>query len=166
MEFGQRNWLERLYARIASTRWAGWLILHLTTYLDPVLLRLTGGRFSLGSMMGTPAILLTTLGAKTGERRTVPLIYLRDGDAVVVIASATGIRRHPAWYHNLKKNPQVEVFGNGLKGQYQAREAEGDERERLWQRALQMYAGYAVYQQRAENRRIPVVVLEPIGAVR
>jgi F420H(2)-dependent quinone reductase len=106
--------------------------------------------------------LLETIGAKSGKRRRCPLLYLRDGDHVILIASKGGNPRHPAWYWNLKRNPRVRFIGpGGLTGSYMAREAEGDERERLWAEAVDYYAGYATYAGRTDGRVIPVVVLEP-----
>lgn len=165
MEFGaQHGWFRRLVIGIAATRMGGWLVLNILTRVDPLLMRMTGGRFSMGGLSGVPAVLLTTKGAKSGQPRSVTLITLRDGANLILIASATGIQRHPAWYYNLKKNPQAEAFGQGIAGTYQAREAEGEERARLWARMQREYPAFAVYEARASNRRIPVMVLEPVNS--
>ncbi|MDP9275347.1 MAG: nitroreductase family deazaflavin-dependent oxidoreductase [Chloroflexota bacterium] len=122
-------------------------------------MRLTGGRF--GKVGILDALLLTTKGRKSGERRDVAVYYLRDGDAYVVIASYVGEDRAPAWWRNLKAEPEAEVAVAGKRMSVRAREAEGAERERLWARLVEKDPAYADYQQRTK-RRLPVVVLEPV----
>ena len=121
--------------------------------------RLTGGILG-GSMMGRPILLLTTTGRKTGTRRTTPLMYLKDGENLVVIASNGGNPRHPAWWLNLEQNPQAEVQMRGEKRRVTAEEATGEERERLWRAVVEVYSGYEGYQKTTE-RQIPVVILRP-----
>lgn len=126
--------------------------------LDPPLLRLTGGRVS--SVYPVPVMLLTTTGAKTGQPRTLPLLYLTDGDRLVLIASNYGKTSHPAWYRNLVANPKVEVLAGKRSGTYTAVEVtDPAERERVWDLALDMYAGYGDYEGRAGDRTIPLVLL-------
>ena len=150
---------ERLAERFASSRPGGWFFLNVANRIDPTLLRLSRGRLSLA--VGQPVLLLTTRGARSGQPRSTPLLYGRDGDRLVLVASKAGSPQHPAWYRNLKASPEVEVIVRGRSGRYRAHEAEGEERERLWASAVEQYAGYDVYQGRAGTRRIPVVVLEP-----
>jgi deazaflavin-dependent oxidoreductase (nitroreductase family) len=114
-----------------------------------------GGRFD-----GAPACILHHRGAKTGQARETPLVYLPDGDNVVLIASMGGAPKHPSWYHNLRAHPDVEIERDNGREAMAAREAEGDERAQLWERIVAMYPGYADYQARTE-RRIPVMVCEP-----
>jgi deazaflavin-dependent oxidoreductase (nitroreductase family) len=147
--------------RFACSKLGGWLILNVTTYLDPPLNRLTRGRFSFATFVGLPFTLLTTTGAKSGHKRTVPLAYFMDGDRVILIASSAGKPRHPGWYHNLIANPEATLTIRGRARTYIAREAQGEERQRLWQRANEFYPGYAVYQTRARGRIIPIMVLSP-----
>jgi F420H(2)-dependent quinone reductase len=91
-----------------------------------------------------------------------PLLYLADGDRIVLVASKAGAPRHPAWYHNVKANPGVEfLLRGGPKRSYAAREAEGAEREELWAKVNDLYVGYDDYQGRTGGRVIPVIVLEP-----
>lgn len=104
---------------------------------------------------------LTTIGAKTGKERRVPILGIRVGKQWIVIASNWGGERHPAWYHNLKANPEVTVTYRGRTGEYVAREATGDERDRYWEQALKLNPVLETYRQRSGDRRIPVVVLEP-----
>jgi deazaflavin-dependent oxidoreductase (nitroreductase family) len=128
--------------------------------VDRVLLSLSAGRVS--AAPGQQICLLETVGAKSGQVRKTPLLYLLDGDRLVLIGSKAGSPRHPAWVHNLRINPRAKVLAPKRTGDYVAHEAEGEERERLWKEAVDYYAGYDTYQERAGNRRIPVVVLERV----
>jgi deazaflavin-dependent oxidoreductase (nitroreductase family) len=110
---------------------------------------------------GMPMILVTMKGAKSGDTLTTPLVYSKDGDRYVIIASMGGAPRHPAWYHNLKANPDITLEVGTEKFQARAREAEGEERDRLYaQQAAQMPA-FADYQQKTD-RKIPVFILERV----
>ena len=120
--------------------------------------RLTGGKVA-GRVGKAPVLLLTVAGRKTGKRRTTPLLYGRDGDNFVVIASVGGAPRHPAWYLNLQ-GQEAEVQIGRERQRMRARDAEGEERERLWGQMVGIYGPYAEYQKKT-TRRIPVVVLEP-----
>jgi deazaflavin-dependent oxidoreductase (nitroreductase family) len=122
-------------------------------------MRLTGGRF--GRVGPMDALLLTTTGRKSGERRNVAVNYLRDGDVYVVVASYAGEDRDPAWRRNLKAEPEAEVAVGGKRFKVRACEVDGAERERLWTRLVEKDQAYAEYQQRTK-RRLPVVVLQPI----
>ena len=106
-------------------------------------------------------ITLTTIGAKSGQLRTVPLVGIPDGDRWVVIASNFGQAHHPAWYYNLKQHPQATVTQHGRTGDYVAAAASGEEYDRLWQKAVSLYAGYAAYKTRTGGREIPIIVLTP-----
>jgi proline iminopeptidase len=110
---------------------------------------------------GSTVLLLTTTGRRTGEEHTTPLIYGRDGDNVVIVASKGGAPQHPGWYRNLAKTPEVGVQILGEQFRARARAAEGEERERLWRRMNEIWPHYDEYQTRTE-REIPVVVLERI----
>ena len=104
-----------------------------------------------------PVMLLTTTGAKTGQPRTLPLLYVTDGDAIILIASNYGKTSHPAWYRNLVANPKVEVLAGKKSGTYTATEiTDAVERERAWDLALDQYAGYGDYEGRAGDRTIPL----------
>lgn len=105
-------------------------------------------------------VLLHVRGARSGIERTVPLLATKIGDAVLVVASKAGAVKHPAWYHNVRANPDVEVTIDGQRRPMRAEIiAEGAEHERLWQIVCDNYSGYATYQRRAGNRVIPVVAL-------
>ncbi len=107
-------------------------------------------------------LLLTTRGRLTGEPHTVPLLYLRDGDRFLVIASYGGRDRHPEWYLNLLADPSVTARVGGRKVVLTARTASSAEREVWWPKVVEAYSDYAVYQTRTD-REIPVVALEPRG---
>jgi deazaflavin-dependent oxidoreductase (nitroreductase family) len=121
--------------------------------------RLTGGKIG-GRMGKLPILLLTTTGRKSGQPRTQPLAYTRAGDGYAVIASKGGAARHPLWYLNLRANPLAEVTVGRETRNVRARDAQGEERERLWRALADLYAGYDRYAKKT-SRRIPVVVLEP-----
>src|SRR5690348_7439526 len=155
------NRFERLLERVAATRAGGWFFVHVAHHVDPFLLRASRGRVSLAP--GQPIALVTVRGAKRGVPRETPLLFAGEGDRMILLAPNAGSTRHPAWYHNLRANPEVDVIAaGGRSGRYVASEAEGPERERLWEIAADLYAGYDVYQGRAGERRIPVMVLSPV----
>ena len=155
----QLGWLEQRLENFAKSRAGGWYYVNLAMRVDRVLLPLTGGRVS--SSPGQPICLLETVGAKSGQVRKTPLLFIPDGKRVVLIGSKAGAPRHPGWVHNMRANPRVKVLAPRRTGEYVAREAEGEERQRLWEKAVDFYAGYETYQGRTGGRRIPVVVLEP-----
>jgi deazaflavin-dependent oxidoreductase (nitroreductase family) len=105
-------------------------------------------------------LLLDHVGAKTGKRRTTPLTYLRDGETLVIVASKGGHPRNPAWFHNLRANPDTTVQVGSQRRPVRARVATPAERTRLWPRVVGLYGGYQDYQERTD-REIPLVILEP-----
>ena len=113
-------------------------------------------------MFGAPVLLLNTTGRKSGQRRTTPLLYLRDGEDFVVVASYGGAPRHPAWFLNLKANPETMAELGDREVRVRAEEANPEEKARLWPRLVEMYSGYEGYQSKTD-REIPVVVLHPVG---
>lgn len=150
----------RTVAWAARLRPVTWYLVNIGNRIDPALMRVSGGR--LKTTLNAPTVLLTHKGAKSGRRRTTPLAYFTDGENAVIIASRGGHPEHPAWYFNVRANPEVELWSGGRGGTYRAREAEGSERERLWRAATSFYPGFATYQERAGGRRIPVIVCEPV----
>jgi deazaflavin-dependent oxidoreductase (nitroreductase family) len=125
------------------------------------LYRLTGGKVG-GTIAKVPVMLLTTTGRKSGQPRTNPLLYTHAGDnGYMVIASKGGADQHPLWYRNLQANPVAEVTIGRKTQQVHARDAEGEERERLWRSLADLFPGYDGYAKKT-SRRIPVVVLDPI----
>ena len=122
------------------------------------LYRLLGGRL-VGRVGKAPILLLTTTGRKSGLARTSPLLYLADEGRLAIVASFGGHPRHPVWYLNLNANPAVQVQVGRDRFAARARTATSVERARLWPRFVEMYAGYAGYQQKTA-REIPIVLLE------
>ena len=155
----QLSGIERLGERFAQSKTGSWFYINVAMRVDRVLLPLSRGRMSIS--VGQQVGMLESVGAKSGEVRRTPLLFIRDGNHVILIASMGGAPRHPSWLHNIRANPRVRFLGpGGTTGDYVAREAEGDERARLWAEAVDYYAGYATYKVRAGKREIPIVVLE------
>lgn len=128
--------------------------------VDQAVSKLTKGKYTLAEILGWEIVQLTTIGAKTGQPRTMPLIGLFDGNKIALIASSFGRKHNPAWYHNLKAHPECQVQSSKRMGTYIARETEGDEYKKYWQLAVSYYEGYEKYKERASHRHIPVMVLE------
>lgn len=139
----------------------------------PLLLRLVGGHTSVyrrtNGRIGhrhpglPPMLLLDHTGARSGTRRTSPLVYVRDGEDYVIVASKGGNPKHPGWFHNLRAHPDTTIQVGARRLAVHARIATPEERTRLWPRAVVVYRGYEGYQRRA-GREIPLVVLEPRAA--
>jgi deazaflavin-dependent oxidoreductase (nitroreductase family) len=130
-------------------------------HLDAFVLRLTRGKYTVTQVVGLPVIQLATIGAKTGQMRTMSLVSLIDGVKIAVIGSNFGQKQNPGWYYNLKAHPECEVYFSGRTNKYIAREIEGNEREKYWQLADSYYKGYDTYKIRAAHRKIPILILEP-----
>ncbi len=138
----------------------------------PVLRRLMTGHATVyrasGGLIGhrlpglPPMLLLDHVGAKSATKRTTPLVYVPDGEDVVIVASKGGYPKHPAWFHNLRANPDTTIQIGRERRRVWARVASAEERPRLWDRAVATYGGYRDYQQRTA-REIPLVVLEPVA---
>jgi deazaflavin-dependent oxidoreductase (nitroreductase family) len=149
-----------LFMRVAASKAGSWWFLNVANPIDRWLVPATNGRLS--SAPGKQVCVFETVGARSGQVRRVPLQYATDGDDLVLIASSGGAPKHPAWYHNVKKNPDVKVWANkGRSGDYVARVAQGEERDRMWRAAIAIYPGYDTYQVRAGAREIPVIALSP-----
>jgi F420H(2)-dependent quinone reductase len=124
--------------------------------------RLTGGRIG-GSFRGVDTLLLDHVGRRSGKRRTNPLLYITDGDDLVVVASRGGSRKHPSWWLNLRDSPRTTVQVGGERREVVARQADPEEKARLWPRLVAVWPDYEAYQRRT-SREIPVIVLSPAGA--
>ena len=135
-------------------------ILKLMSAAQTFLIRASGGRLFTRFLRGAPVGLLTTVGRKSGQRRTLPLIFLEDGERIVLVASQGGMPRHPIWYLNLEANPEVEFQVRGRRRSYKAHTASPEEKLALWPRLCEIYPAYDDYQARTD-REIPVVLLEP-----
>jgi deazaflavin-dependent oxidoreductase (nitroreductase family) len=166
LRFDQANVLQRSMRLMAGTRPMAWLFARILHHLDGPVLRRSAGRHSLTSALtGLPIVELTTVGARSGKPRTLPLVGVPDGDRLVLVASNYGQRNNPAWYYNLKAMPRCNVVYRGQRHQMEASEAEGEERQRLWDLDVAVYPPRAHYAQRAGTRRIPVMVLRPVAGV-
>jgi deazaflavin-dependent oxidoreductase (nitroreductase family) len=122
--------------------------------------RATGGKL-FGRMGKSPILLLNTVGRKSGKKRTSPLLYVMDGEDFVIIASKGGASAHPAWYLNLRANPEATVEIGDREVQVEAEEADPEDKTRLWQKMVEMYPAYDAYQEKTE-REIPLLVLRPV----
>jgi deazaflavin-dependent oxidoreductase (nitroreductase family) len=151
-----RGWFSRAYAAFSNTRLGRLLSSKLVWKIDPYLLRLTRGRIGMGLVL--PTALLETRGAKSGAIRRNAVIYFHDGDRVTIVASKAGHERHPAWFHNLRVDPDVKLGGIPMHATVVADEAE---RDRLWALADRVFPPYATYRRDASkaNRTIPIVQL-------
>ncbi len=122
--------------------------------------RSSGGRVG-HRLPGLPQMLLLDhVGAKSGTKRTSPLVYATDGENIVLVASKGGHPSHPAWFHNLKANPDTTVQVGSERRNVRAHVATPAERKRLWPKAVAVYSDFDLYQQRTD-REIPIMVLEP-----
>jgi deazaflavin-dependent oxidoreductase (nitroreductase family) len=161
LEYAQANTVQRALRRLAASGPGSWLFARVAHHVDRPVYRLTGGRHTFGSLIaGLPVVMLTTTGARSGVPRTVPVLGLPTPDGLAVIASNWGRRAHPAWYHNLRANPDGYVSVSGERRPFRAREAMGETRARIWQQGLRIYPGWSQYERRAGNREIAVFVLE------
>lgn len=143
LDIADRSW--PLLSRVAG--------LHTTIY------RASGGVLGHRFPGAPPMLLLDHTGARTGTRRTTPLVYVADGSDLVLVASKGGYPQHPAWYHNLRAHPETTVQVGREQRAVRARVARPEERERLWGLATSVYAGFDGYQRRTD-REIPLIVLE------
>ena len=135
-------------------------IIKLMSKLNTWAYQATGGRLGGKFRGGAPVMLVTTIGRKTRRRLTTPLLYLRDGDRVVTVASKGGMDHHPLWYRNMVANPAVDVqIGRDI-ATMRARTADASEKAALWPKLVAMYPDYAQYQARTK-RDIPVIILSP-----
>ena len=123
--------------------------------------RTNGGKVNSGPFVNAPLMLLTTTGAKSGRPFTTPLVYTKDGNRIVIIASKGGFPKHPAWFHNLKANPTVELEIGTKKFKAKATITSGAERQRLFDAQAKVMPQFNDYQ-KATTRVIPVIAMEPI----
>jgi F420H(2)-dependent quinone reductase len=137
-----------------------WRFFNEGTRVHTLAYRLSGGLIGRRVPGLPPMLLLDHVGAQSGKKRTSPLAYLEDGDDVVIVASKGGAPRNPAWYHNLRANPNTMVQIGTRRLAVTARVANAQERKALWPRIVDLYGGYEGYQRRTK-RQIPLVILSP-----
>jgi deazaflavin-dependent oxidoreductase (nitroreductase family) len=154
----RRGPLYRAVCRFSASTAGAWLSVHVAWRVDPLLLRFTRGRLS--TAWPVAAALLETRGARTGKPRRNATLYFNDGDRVTIVASLRGWPRNPAWYHNLRANPDVVYGGRPFRAEIVEDEAE---RRRLWELADRVYPQYAAFREEARRagRAIPIVQLVP-----
>lgn len=154
--------LKRAFLPFAMSKAGLWFGINVAAKTDPKLLKATRGRVSLTGVL--PTLLLTVRGRKSGVERTVPLVYFTQGDDVFLMASSFGRPKLPAWYLNIKANPEVTLTARGASDRYRATEVEGAERDALYEKAKRIYAGYGIYEQKTEGiRHVPVLRLTPVS---
>ena len=145
-----------LYLDLADRSWP---VLRRLVGIHTLVYRATNGAIGHHVPGFAPMLLLDHVGAKSGVRRTSPLLYITDGDDLVIVASKGGHPQHPAWFHNLRANPDTAVQVGSERRAVHARVATPEERARLWPGVVEAYPGYAEYQKRT-GREIPLVILE------
>ena len=135
--FDRANVIQKALRRVAGSGPGSWLFARFLHRIDRPVYRLTGGRHTFASLVsGIPVVMLTTTGARSGRPRTVPVLGLPSGEGLAVIASNFGQRRQPAWYYNLRANPEGSVAVDGQSRRFRAVQAEGDRRRRIWDEGL------------------------------
>jgi deazaflavin-dependent oxidoreductase (nitroreductase family) len=146
--------------KVAASPLGSWFFLNIAPFLDKLLLRAFGGKIS--TTAGQPTLILQHTGAKSGQVRQTPLLCLPlpQGEFVIV-ASNGGSTKHPAWYYNLRKQPQVQVTFEQQTANYSARELDAEESAIIWPKLDALYPGYISYRKRAGSRQIPLFVLTP-----
>jgi len=155
-----RNLFYRAMVVFVRTRAGRAFGIRVASRVDPLLMRLTGGR--LGVALVFPIAVLTTIGARSGEPRQAAVLYFNEGEGVILIASNWGRDKHPAWYHNLRANPEAVLQRGGRRARYIAEEIlDEGQRQHLFALADLVYAGFADYREEtaASGRRIPVMRL-------
>ena len=145
---------------VAATRAGAWLFARTLDHIDSILLRLSRGQVTVpGVMAGVPVLTVTTTGARTGQRRSAPLLGVPAGDNIAVIGTSFGQSRTPGWYHNMRADPKAEVTYRDKTVKAIAREAGPEERRAIWDRAKTIYLGYEAYAGRIKNRQIHIMIL-------
>ena len=159
--YPERNALRRGVVRLAATPPVSWFSARVLPVLDRQLLRFTGGRTSLSEIAaGTPVIILTTRGARSGEPRTSHLLGIPVGDTLALIGTNFAEARTPSWVHNLLDHPRATVSYRGSQVGVTAREVTGAEYEQVFAAAALLYPGYRVYRTRLTDRVPRVFVLQ------
>jgi deazaflavin-dependent oxidoreductase (nitroreductase family) len=160
--YSQTSAFPRLIRRTGGTRPMAWVYGHIQEPLDRLVYRCTSGKATLTTWLSEVEMaMLTTKGAKTGRPRTHVVLALPDDERLVVIASNYGKQQNPAWYHNLKADPRASIEIDGVAHDVVAHELHGADRERYYQRGIDVYPGFTLYQRRA-NREIPVLAFDPV----
>ena len=159
---------QRFMQKIAASKPGAWFMARTQHHLDRIIFKLSGGRTTLAGMLtGIPVVVLANKGAKSGLIRTIPLLCIIDEEqpsTLALVASNFGQLHNPAWYYNLKANPEATCTLDGISRSYIAREAKGEEYEKFWNCALDVYIGFPSYKLRAGDRHIPIMLMEPVSS--
>ena len=159
-ELPRPNGLQRAMWRITSSRPGAWLFARVSHHIDLFVLKVSKGRWTVARLLaGIPVITLVTTGARTGQRRSTPLLGVPMGDDLAIMGTRFGQHGTPGWYFNLRKQPSGEVLCNNRTVSVVAREAEGSEWQAAWDGARQLYAGYEAYARRITDRQVHIMVL-------
>ena len=160
-EIGSANAAQHLTQRLVSSRAGSWALQRTLYPLDKALYRLSKGRVTVpGLVAGLPVIMLTTIGVRSGQQRTMPLLGIPLDEDMAVIGSNYGQKATPGWVYNLRANPRATVGYKSKEVAVRARVATGDETEQAFEAASAFYGGYEKYRARADHRAIQVFVLE------
>ncbi len=162
-QYTEAGVLRRVVRQATTSRPLAWLSARILPSIDRVVFRATQGRTTFSMWLsGLPVVLLTTMGSRTGQPRTTPVLGIPDGDRLVVVAANFGKRNHPSWYHNARAHPRVSVAVDGVAREYEAHELMGEERDRQFQEAVRMNPGWLRYRTWAGDRQIPVIRLDRV----
>lgn len=159
-EVPQANAVQRAVWKVTSSKPGAWLFARTSHHLDLFLLKVSGGRWTLARLLaGIPVIVLISTGARSGERRSTPLLGVPMGEDLAIIGTRFGQHGTPGWYFNLRKQPSAEVVCNNRTVAVVAREAESAEWQQAWDGARRLYSGYEAYARRITDRKIRIMVL-------
>ena len=158
----QANWPRRVVRLSGTVPPITWFYARALHHIDGLFYRASRGRATFTSLVaGLPIMMLTTTGARSGRRRTLPVVGVPHNGSVVVIASNYGQDHNPAWYYNLRAHPRASILFEGERREVVASELSGAEREHWYARGVDIYPGWAEYRKRAAHREIPVIELRP-----
>ena len=161
-EFDAAGLLQRRMRLLVTTRPVAWLSARYLPGLDRLAFRLTRGRVTPSAWItGLPIVQMTTVGARTGQPRTVRLLGIPHGDGYLIIAANFGEEENPAWYYNVRAHPRVTITTSATSRDYDVHELEGDERAAGFDRALLLNPGWTRFRERAVSRVIPVLRITP-----
>lgn len=159
-ELPQPNAVQRAVWKITSSKPGAWVFARTSHHIDRVVLKLTRGKWTAARLLaGIPVITLITTGARSGQRRSTPLLGVPLGDDLAIIGTRFGQHGTPGWYFNLRKQPSAEVACNNRTVAVTAREAEGSEWQQAWEGARRLYSGYEAYARRITDRKIHIMML-------
>jgi deazaflavin-dependent oxidoreductase (nitroreductase family) len=154
------NSMQRAMWHVSSSRPGAWLFARSLPQIDRFVLRASRGQLTLGGLTaGVPVLTIITTGARSGLRRTTPLLGVPFGIDIAIIGTRFGQPATPAWYYNLRAEPRAEVTYRDKSVPVTAREADAEERRAIWDQARKIYAGYDAYAPRITGREIPIMIL-------